>query len=119
MKLDNHLNNTKEKIELSVEKRQEKEKFIFTGVLKPHAGQRVFELDMRTMTVMECEYFVKTDTVNYLDVLNNAESLKERNILIQENCDYAVKLNMENAIKHFPDILQRLKHVGFFILRTS
>lgn len=104
MKIDNHLSNAKEKTELSVEKKQEKEKFLFDGVIKPHAGQRVFELDLSKMTVKECEFFVKTDTINYLDVINNSESLKELNILIQEGCDYAVKLNMENAIKHFQNV---------------
>ena len=101
MKLDNHLNNAKAKMEISVEKRQVKEKFLFAGELKVQLNQRAFKLDIEKWEVSECEYFVESDTINYLDVLYNTEAYTSRKILIEEGFDYVVKLNMRNALKYF------------------
>lgn len=104
MKLDNHLENSYRKssrTEMSIKDKQEKEKFIFKGSLKTKLGQRVWELDLDTWEVQECKYFTEGDTVNYHDIINNFESVKERKILIREGYDYVVNLNIENAIKSF------------------
>lgn len=91
----------KDTLEISIQKKQEVEKFLFDGILKPKPNQRVFELDLVNMEVSECEYFTKSDTVNYLDVINNKVNFKERNILVKENHDYVIKLNMVNALFYF------------------
>lgn len=99
MKLTAH--DPKVKLEIEVQKKQEKEKFLFTGILKPQPNQRVFELDLKSMTVKECVYFTDQKTINYMDVVNGTVPVQERKILVKEGFDYAVNLNMENAIKHF------------------
>lgn len=102
MKLDNHISDDKkEKVEISVQKKQEVEKFLFAGILKPKPNQRVFKLNLSTLEVSEVEFLIKSDTIQYEDVINNAHSLKERDILIEEGFDYVIKLNMTNAINHF------------------
>ena len=99
MKLTNH--EPKDKVEISVQEQQEKEKFLFDGILKPKPNQRVYQLDLRTMKVSEAPYFIEKDTVNYLDVINKKDRRKDRKILVKEGFDYVIKLNMKNAVKHF------------------
>lgn len=98
MKLLNH-NQNKEKTELQVQKRQEKEQFIFKGILKPNPNQRVWELNLETMEVCEAEFVQLSDIVNYWDVIDG--SYLEKEIFIQSNHDYVIKLNEGNAIKYF------------------
>lgn len=98
MKIDNH-NNTKHKTELQVQKRQEKEQFVFKGVLKPKPNQRVWELNLETMEVCEAEFVQLSDTVHYWEVLDG--SYLEKEIFIQSNHDYVIKLNIENAVKYY------------------
>ena len=101
MKIDNHLDDSKEKIELSVEKKQEVEQFIFRGELKPQPNQRVFKLDMIKGEVSEAQFFSDSKTVNYLDVLHDTDAYRERKILIKEGYDYEIALNMKNALRIF------------------
>jgi hypothetical protein len=90
----------KDNIEISVRKKQKKEKFLFSGVLKPKPNQRVFKLDLITFELAEAEYVLKTDTINYLDVINGTWN-PPREIIIEDNCDYVIKLNIKNALDHF------------------
>jgi hypothetical protein len=88
------------KVEVSIEKKQEREKFIFKGVLNPLPGQRVFKLDQLENTLSECEYIFMSDTINYMDLINNTVK-DNREILIEEGFDYVIKLNISNAKKFF------------------
>lgn len=87
--------------ELQVQKKQELEKFIFVGTIKPKPGQRVYRMDMTKLTVTECEYSEKSDTVNYMDVIDGTHASRERTIIIQEGYDYMIKLNLDNALESF------------------
>ena len=64
MKLDNTIPNDKNaSVEISIQKKQEVEKFLFTGILKPKPNQRVFKLNLSTLEVSEVEFFIKSDTI--------------------------------------------------------
>lgn len=126
MILDNHKPSDKmSNIEISIQKKQEVEKFIFKGVLKPKLNQRVFKIDLDSGEVSEVEFFKKTDIVNYLDVINKSESLKERNIIVKEGFDYVIKLNIKNAITHFKKSFQHINvnisesHTGNDLLKNQ
>jgi hypothetical protein len=97
--LDNKTN-SKESIEISIQKKQEVEKFLFTETLKPKKNQRVFQLDLNSMTLKECQFFFKTTTINYMDIINNCVP-QNRSILIEPETDYVIKLNLGNALTHF------------------
>lgn len=45
-----------------------------------------------------------TDTINYLDALNNTNMSKYRTIIIEDNFDYIIKLNIKNALSYFRKI---------------
>jgi len=102
MKIINHIpDDKKSNIEISIQKKQEVEKFIFIGVLKPKPNQRVFKVNLISGEVSEVLFFNKSKTINYLDVINKKQSIKERDIIIKEGYDYVIKLNIENAVKYF------------------
>lgn len=90
-----------EKANISIEKRQEVEKFIFVGILKPKPNQRVFEIDLSNGEVSEVNFFDTNKTINYLDVINKRNLISEREVIIKEGFDYLIKLNIENAISSF------------------
>ena len=92
---------TNVKTELQVKKRQYKEKFIFQGIIRPKPNQRVFRCEVSSGEVSECKFTNVSDTVNYLEVLNNTYKLRERNIVVEEGFDYVVRLNITNAVRHF------------------
>lgn len=94
----------KDNIEISIKKRQQKEKFRFVGELNPKPNQRCFKLDLDKLIVTECEYTILTDTINYLDALNNTNMSKYRTIIIEDNFDYIIKLNIKNALSYFRKI---------------
>ena len=102
MKLDNHISDDKKaKLEISIQKKQEVEKFLFTGRLKPQPHQRVFKIDLSSGAVSEVKFFAKSNTIHYEDVINGNYARRDKDILIEEGFDYIIKLNIENAIKHF------------------
>lgn len=102
MKLDDyHVGSKKEGIEISIQKKQEKEQFIFKGELHPKPNQRVFKIDLYKGIVSECQFVSTSKTVNYFDVINNTGEYAERKIIVKEGYDYIVALNMKNALKHF------------------
>lgn len=88
-------------IEISVEKKQEKEKFLFTSRLKPKPGQRVWRFNTYTRRLGEVEFFKKSDTLQYEDIISGKYLRRDRDILVEEGYDYVIKLNYDNALKHF------------------
>lgn len=89
--------------ELSIEKRQEKERFLFTGKLKHHPGQRIWRFNLYDRELGECRFFEKSDTIHWEDIVSGKWLQRERDILIEEGFDYVVKLNYDNAKKYFQD----------------
>ena len=103
MKLLNSIER-KESIEIQIQKRQNKEKFKFLGSLKPKANQRCFELDLKTMTVKESEYFYASDTIDWFEAISNKKPKNNRSVMVKPDHDYVVKLNLENAVKYFKKV---------------
>lgn len=93
-----------DKVEIKIQKQQQKEKFKFVGTLHPKPNQRCFEIDLDTMIVKESEYFYKSKTINWFDALKNKKSPKNKSVIVKENHDYIIKLNLENALKHFKKV---------------
>lgn len=90
----------KDKTEISIQKKQQLEKYRYKGVLKPKPNQRIFKLDLYKKELSECEYFFKSNTVSYSDVLNRTIP-ENRSILIKEGYDYVIALNYKGALKRF------------------
>lgn len=86
--------------EIAIQKKQEVEEFIFVGKLTPKKNQRIFQLKLDSMIVSEVEFIYKTDTIKYMDIINDCVP-DNRSILIEPDTDYVIKLNIDNALKHF------------------
>lgn len=101
MKLENHIDPKKEKIEVSIEQQKEVEQFVFRGVLKPKPNQRVFKLDLYKGFVSEVLFYSESNTINFMDIVYGDNEYKDRKIIIEEGFDYLIALNIKNALKHF------------------
>lgn len=98
-----HKQPVKDKTEISIQKKQEVEKFIFTGKLVIKPNQRLFKIDLDSGEVLEVEFYDACDTINYIDVINKKPRPSSRDVIIEEGYDYVVKLNLDNAISFFKD----------------
>lgn len=82
-----------ERMELSIEKRQQKEKELI-GNIVPHAGHTVWEINNETLEITKASFQELTFILNQL---NNSH----KEILIREGFTYVAALNKKNALKKF------------------
>lgn len=86
------LSHIKEEIKIRVETQQEKQK-LYTGSLKRHPGQTIYQVDLRTQTIS------KADFDESAIIFETGEA--ERKITRKENHWYCAALNEKNAFKKF------------------
>lgn len=84
--------NPKEKTEISIQKKKQVEKQL-VGVLKPHSGHNIFEIDLETLDVKYAQF------VNYTFSIGKNHTNKE--LLVREGCVYVCALNKNNALKKY------------------
>lgn len=82
----------KDKMELSIQKKQQKEKE-FVGKIIPHAGHKVYEINNKTLEVELAKYELKTFIIGGNH--NNPE------IIIRNGFSYVSALNQKNALKKY------------------
>jgi hypothetical protein len=93
----------KDKMEISIQKKQQKEK-VLVGKLIPHAGHKIFEINEETLEVKVAEFEKKTYIIGSNH--NNPE------IIIRSGCAYVSALNSKNALKKFKQGINGSKELG-------
>jgi hypothetical protein len=82
----------KDKMELSIQKKQQKEKE-FVGKIIPHAGHKIYEINEETLEIGLAKYELKTFIIGQYH--NNPE------IIIRNGYSYVSALNKKNALKKY------------------
>jgi hypothetical protein len=82
----------KDKMELSVQKKQQREKE-FVGKIIPHAGHKIYEINNETLDIELAKYELKTFIIGSNH--NNPE------IIIRSGYSYISALNKSNALKKY------------------
>jgi hypothetical protein len=85
-------NRSKDKMEISVQKKQQKEKELI-GKLIPHPGHRVWEINIDTLEVEEAKYEQKH---TFIFGQNN-----NREIIVRKGFAYIAALNKKSALKKY------------------
>jgi len=85
-------NNPKEKTEISIQQKKQIEKEL-VGVLKPHSGHSIFEIDVETLEVKYAQF------VTYTFSIGKNHSNKE--LLVRDGFAYICALNEKNALKKY------------------
>lgn len=82
----------KDKMEISIQKKQQKEKE-FIGKIIPHAGHKVWEINDKNLDIELAKYEVQTFIIGKNH--NNPE------IIIRNGFSYVSALNKSNALKKY------------------
>jgi hypothetical protein len=93
----------KDKMEISIQKKQQKEKE-FVGKIIPHAGHKVYEINEETLEIELAKYELKTYFIGQNH--NNAE------IIIRSGFAYVSALNSKNALKKYKKGVNGSKELG-------
>jgi transcription termination factor NusB len=81
----------KEEIGVHAQKQQEKQK-LFVGQLRPHKGQRVYQLDLKTQAISLAEFD---------EVVAGFSGDVTKSIIIKEKHLYCCAINETNALRKF------------------
>jgi hypothetical protein len=93
----------KDKMELSIQKKQQKEK-VLVGKLVPHKGHKIWEINEETLEIKLAEFEKKT----YIIGKNHANP----EIIIRIECAYVSALNSKNALKKYKQGVNGSKELG-------
>lgn len=95
MDLFNEIRKDKVKNDLEISIKQgTQQEIIFIDTLRPHPGHTMFEYNYKENVLRPANYVQKR--IHWEDV---QKVLKNRDILIEENCIYFSRLNKNNAIE--------------------
>lgn len=92
----------KDKMELSIQKKQQREKE-FVGKIIPHAGHKVYEINNETLDIKLAEFDLKTFIIG--DNHPNPE------IITRIGYSYVSALNIKNALKKYKQGLNGSKEL--------
>jgi hypothetical protein len=84
--------NVKEKTEISFQQKKQVEKEL-VGVLKPHLGHSVFEINLETLAIKKAEF------TSYTFVIGQNHNKQE--LIVKKGCVYVCALNEKNALKKY------------------
>lgn len=76
------------------------------GRLKPYPGQKIYELDLSTLKVVEASF----ESVEIVHT-KLGDGVKKK-LVVKDNCLYEVAINYENAKKKFIKKVIKLKIAG-------
>ena len=93
----------KDKMELSIQKKQQKEKEL-VGKIIPHAGHKVYEINDETLEIKLAEFELKTFIIGGNH--NNPE------IIIRSGYSYVSALNKSNALNKYKKGLNGSKKIN-------
>ena len=99
--LDKHDRETdKQSIELQQQKQQEKE-LTFLNRQTPKKGHRVFEINTKTLQVVQAEY-VEDKVIHWHQAIKEMYTGQiKKTIVVNKSCVYISALNSENALDRF------------------
>lgn len=86
-----------EKHEIHAVKPDKRERVLVT--LKPHPGQKTFELNLKTRLIQEAEYEQVDAEITKLGTAIH------KKVIIKDGCLYCVAINASNADKKFMEML--------------
>ena len=93
----------KDKMEISVQKKQQKEKEL-VGKIIPHAGHKVWEINDETLEVQEAKY----EQQNFIFGIKNTNP----EIIIRSGFSYVSALNKKSALKKYKQGKNGSKEMG-------
>ena len=93
----------KDKMEISIQKKQQKEK-VLVGKIIPNKGHKIWEINEETLEVKEAQFEKKTFIIGKNH--NNPE------IIIRDGYAYVSALNINNALKKYKKGLNGSKELG-------
>lgn len=76
----------------------DKRELKYLGTLRPHHGQKVWQLDLKTMIISEAKY--ELGVLDFKKAQHGDFSTRHR-LVAQENCLYVCAINAKNADKKF------------------
>lgn len=92
----------KDKTELHAIK-PDKRELKYLGTLRPQKGQRVWQLDLKSMMITEAKY--EEGVADFKKVEQGDLSVRHK-LVTQENCLYVCAINAKNADKKFHKMLK-------------
>ena len=93
----------KDKMEISVQKKQQKEKEL-VGKIIPHAGHKVWEIDDENLEIKEAKY----EQQNFIFGIQNSNP----EIIIRNGFSYVSALNKKSALKKYKQGTNGSKEMG-------
>jgi hypothetical protein len=95
--------NKKDKMELSIQKKQQKEK-VLVGKIIPHAGHIIWEINDATLEIKQAKFETKSF------IIGQAQQNSE--IIIRSGFSYVSALNSANALKKYKKGKNGSKELG-------
>jgi hypothetical protein len=93
----------KDKMEISIQKKQQKEK-VLVGQIIPHAGHKIWEINDDTMEIKQAEFEKKTFIIG--------KSHQNPEIIIRSGFSYVSALNYKTALKKYKQGRNGSKELG-------
>ncbi len=93
----------KDKMEISIQKKQQKEK-VLIGKIIPHEGHKMWEINDETLEIKEAQFEQKTFILG--------SNHKNREIITRIGCTYISALNKKSAIKKYTQGKNGSKEMG-------
>lgn len=93
----------KDKMELSIQKKQQKEK-VLVGRIIPHAGHKIWEINDETLEINLAKYELKTFVIG--------QNHPNPEIIIRSGYSYVSALNKKSALKKYKQGSNGSKEIG-------
>ena len=93
----------KDKMEVSIQKKQQKEK-VLVGKIIPHVGHKVWEINDKTLDIKIAEYETQTFYIG--------QSHHNPEIIVRSGYSYVSALNPKNALKKYKQGLNGSKKIN-------
>jgi hypothetical protein len=93
----------KDKTEISIQKKQQKEK-VLVGKLIPHSGHKIWEINDETLEIKQAEFEKKSFIIG--------QAHQNPEIIIRSGFSYVSALNSSNALKKYKQGKNGSKELG-------